>query len=39
MAAGFVVAHWPTISPQTRFFPVGPIVAAAGAIVVLLGDL
>ena len=39
MAAGFVVAHWPTISPQTRFFPVGPIVAAAGALVVLLGDL
>ncbi|MCY2927694.1 MAG: putative 4-hydroxybenzoate polyprenyltransferase, partial [Planctomycetota bacterium] len=39
MAAGFLVAHWHTLSPATRFFPVRPIVAAAGALVVLLGDL
>jgi len=39
MGAGFLVAHWPTLSPATRFFPVGPIVAAAGALVAILGEI
>ncbi|MCY2929270.1 MAG: putative 4-hydroxybenzoate polyprenyltransferase [Planctomycetota bacterium] len=39
MGAGLLLAHWPTLSPSFRFFPIGPIVAAAGALVVLLGDL
>jgi len=39
MIAGFAAAHWPRMPEAMRFFPIGPIVGVAGALVVLLGEL